>query len=96
MLAYGALIEARARRVDVPGALSIVGYDSLQSSAHTLPALTSMEIPAEEMARRAAAYLLARLAGRDHPEQVEVVPRLVVRGSTAPPAGAAMRRAARG
>lgn len=88
VLAYGALVECRAREVDVPDALSIVGYDSLQSSAHTLPALTSMEIPAEEMARRAAAYLLARLAGRSHPEQVEVVPRLVVRGTTAPPRAA--------
>ena len=89
VLAYGALIECRGRRIDVPGSLSVVGYDSLQSSAHTLPALTSMEIPADEMARRAAAYLLARFAGRTHPARVEIQPRLVVRGTTAPPAGRA-------
>ena len=88
VLAYGALIECRARRLDVPGRLSIVGYDSLQSSAHTVPALTSMEIPADEMAQRAAAYILARLAGRSHPARVEIHPRLVVRDTTAPPPAA--------
>ncbi len=85
VLAYGALIECRARRIDVPGSLSIVGYDSLQSSAHVLPALTSLEIPAEEMARRAAAYILARLAGRSHPARIEIQPRLILRDTTAPP-----------
>ena len=91
VLAYGVLVECRARRVDVPGELSVVGYDSLQSSAHMLPALTSMEIPAEEMARGAAAFLLARLAGQAHPERVEVVPRLVVRDTSAPPPDAGER-----
>ncbi len=85
VLAYGALIECRARRLDVPGSLSVAGCDSLQSSAHILPALTSMEIPADEMARRAAAYILARLGGLRPPAQVEVQPRLVVRDTTAPP-----------
>lgn len=89
VLAYGALVECRARRIDVPGALSIVGYDSLQSSAHTLPALTTMEIPAEEMARSAAAYLLGRFAGQSPPARVEIQPRLIVRDTTAPPPAAA-------
>ena len=85
VLAYGAIAECRARGLDVPGSLSVAGYDSLQSSAHTVPALTSMEIPADEMARGAAAYILARLAGRSPPAQVEIRPRLMVRDTTAPP-----------
>jgi LacI family transcriptional regulator len=92
VLAYGALVECRARRIDVPGALSVVGYDSLQSSAYTLPALTSLEIPSDEMARRAASYILARLAGRSHPDQVEIKPRLILRDTTAPPPGTAESR----
>lgn len=88
VLAYGALVECRARRIDVPGSLSVVGYDSLQSSAYTLPALTSLEIPSDEMARSTASYILARLAGLSHPDQVEIKPRLILRDTTAPPSGA--------
>ena len=93
VLAYGALIECRARGIDVPGRLSVVGYDSLPSSAHVLPALTSLEIPADEMARRAAAYILARLSGRNPPARYEIKPRLILRDTTAPPpTGRAFRR----
>lgn len=91
-LAYGALVECRVRRIDVPAALSIVGFDNLPASAHVHPALTSLEIPVDEMARFAAAYILARLAGRSHPARVEFQPRLVLRETTAPPPPAASRR----
>ncbi len=37
------------------------------------------------MARHAAASMRALLAGRSHPARVEILPRLVVRDTTAPP-----------
>ena len=86
VLAYGAQIECRARAIAVPGALSVTGFDDLPPSAHMFPALTTIVIPSEEMGRRAADHLLARLAGEEPPQRVLLPTQLVVRETTAPPA----------
>ena len=88
VLAFGAQIECRARAIPVPGALSVTGFDDLPPSAHMFPALTTIVIPSEEMGRRAAEHLMARLAGQDPPGRVLLAAHLVVRETTAPPAGA--------
>ena len=88
VLAFGAQIECRARAIPVPGALSVTGFDDLPPSAHMFPALTTIVIPSEEMGRLAAEHLMARLAGQDPPGRVLLAAHLVVRETTAPPAGA--------
>ncbi len=85
ILAYGVLVEARARGLRVPSDLSVTGFDDLADSSHLHPALTSLAIPADEIGQRAGEYLLARIAGRPHDAQVAIETRLVVRGTTAPP-----------
>lgn len=93
VLAYGALLECQALGIDVPGAISIVGFDDLPLSQHLSPTLTTMHVPSEDMGRKAADYLLAKLSGDLIPEHSEVEANLIVRNSTAPPPGTRSRHA---
>ena len=85
VLALGALFEAQAQGIAVPGALSIVGFDDLPVAASLFPALTTVHIPLREMGRRAADYLLDRLSGQSTSLHTELNADLIVRGTTAPP-----------
>ncbi|RYB06430.1 LacI family transcriptional regulator [Lichenibacterium ramalinae] len=88
VLAYGALVECQRLGIAVPADLSVVGCDDLPASKHILPALTTLAIPAEEMGRRAAAYLLSCFAGSPHAPRMCFDTRLMVRQTTAPPSRA--------
>ncbi|MBI1942111.1 MAG: substrate-binding domain-containing protein, partial [Betaproteobacteria bacterium] len=48
------------------------------------PALTTHRLPSADMGRRAAARMLARLAGRDVERTEELPAELIVRASTGP------------
>ena len=80
--------EWRARGLDVPGDVSITGFDDQELAANLDPPLTTVSVPAREMGRRAAEYLLARLEGAPVLEATELEATLVIRGTTAPPGGA--------
>lgn len=86
-LAFGVLVEARALGVSVPGALSVAGFGDSDYAEFLDPPLTTMHAPAEEIGERAAAFLLARLAGEPAETAQSVEVALVVRGSTGPAAG---------
>jgi len=67
----------------VPGDVSIVGFDDIPESAHSLPPLTTVHQDFEEVGRRAVHDLVARLEGRESAAAGRsVAPQLVVRGST--------------
>ena len=83
VLAFGALLEAQRLGIDVPKALSIVGFDDLELANQLQPPLTTVRVPAEEMWRTAGGRLLAALRGEVVPRRTEVEVALVVRGSTA-------------
>lgn len=82
ILAIGALLEAEAMGIDVPGTLSISGFDDIEIAAHLRPSLTTVRVPDREMGELAAQYLIDRLAGRDcaPPAMLDVL--LVEREST--------------
>jgi len=84
-LALGALLECRARGIDVPGDLSIVGFDDIELAGALAPGLTTVRVPSARIGREAGRRLFARLAGRTVPRVREFPARLVVRGTTAPP-----------
>jgi DNA-binding LacI/PurR family transcriptional regulator len=81
-IAMGLLHAARDLGLDVPGDVSIVGYDDVPEAFHTWPPLTTVRQDFAEMGRRCIAILL----GTEHPPE-RVLPQLVVRASTAPPHG---------
>jgi DNA-binding LacI/PurR family transcriptional regulator len=67
----------------VPGEVSVVGFDDIPESAHSLPPLTTVHQDFEEVGRRAVDDLVARIEGRE-PDRATpaVIPTLVVRAST--------------
>jgi LacI family transcriptional regulator len=83
--AVGALSAAAERGRRVPDDLSITGYDDIDISRATSPALTTVRQPLREMGAMAVT-LLMRLLDR-HPLEalhVELATEIVVRGSTGP------------
>jgi LacI family transcriptional regulator len=85
VLAFGALLQAQRMGLDVPGDLSIVGFDDLELACHLQPALTTVHVPAESMWQHAADHVLALLRGEPPAGGHRIEVSLVVRGSTAPP-----------
>lgn len=86
--ALGVLRAARELGLRVPEDLSVVGYDDLPISQWIDPGLTTVHQPLREMAAMATRMLLTLAAGGEPPStQVELVTELVIRSSTAPPAG---------
>lgn len=85
ILALGALFECHALGIDVPGQLSITGFDDLEISKEMTPALTTVHVPAAEIGARAADHLLRRLDGEDPGHAVRLNADIVVRASCAPP-----------
>jgi len=63
MLAAGALFECMRRRVRVPRDLAIMGFADLPIANSIEPRLTSMQVRAGEMGRRAGQMLMAHLEG---------------------------------
>ncbi|NHA67180.1 LacI family DNA-binding transcriptional regulator [Phycicoccus flavus] len=74
--------------VDVPGGLSVVGYDDSPLARLATVRLTSVSQDPGPMAAAAVRTLEALVAGRADVADVVVEPRLVLRSSTATPPGA--------
>ena len=64
LVALGALKQAAAQKVAVPGELSIVGCDDIEMATLVTPELTTVAVPARELGARAARLLIDRLEGR--------------------------------
>jgi DNA-binding LacI/PurR family transcriptional regulator len=84
VLAIAALEAARRLNLDVPGQLSIVGFDDIDEAARTNPPLTTVAQDLEGKGRLAARAALDLIAGRP-PLSPELRARLVVRDSTSTP-----------
>ncbi len=94
--AIGAMRALFDGGLSVPGDVSVVGFDDIQSAAFQNPSLTTVRQPLREMGESASRILMQRLSGAASvPGQVTVEPQLMVRGSTGPPPGGTPRRAGR-
>jgi LacI family transcriptional regulator len=83
-MALGVLRAARDLGIDVPGELSVVGYDDSPMATRVWPSLTTVRLPIRDMGRIAARKLLAAPDG-PRKDAEEVQPSLVVRSSSGPP-----------
>jgi DNA-binding LacI/PurR family transcriptional regulator len=84
--AIGAIRAFRDHNLRVPEDFSIVGFDDIQGAAYHNPSLTTIRQPLHNMGTTAARILLQRLRGqKDYPDQVAIVPELIIRESTLPP-----------
>lgn len=84
-VALGVLEAARRLGLDVPGDLSVVGFDDSYGAAHASPPLTTVHQPLAAMGRIAvrAAVDAVRL-GRSVPPPLQLQTTLVVRETTGP------------
>ena len=87
-IALAIVQAARELNLDVPGDLSVVGFDDIEVAALVNPPLTSVRVPTGNMGRLAVQELMLQIASqhRSRPmaQRVCVMPKLIVRNSTGP------------
>ncbi|HMB61222.1 MAG TPA: LacI family DNA-binding transcriptional regulator [Xanthomonadales bacterium] len=83
-MAVGVINAAQAMGLDVPGDLSVAGFDDSILASRIMPELTTIRRPVREMARLAATKLIASIDRRveDAKTSIMLVPELVTRKST--------------
>jgi LacI family transcriptional regulator len=87
IVAMGALAALAEAGLTVPGDISIAGYDNTTFAAFSPVSLTSVDQAGRQFGNNAARLLLERFADRHTPtSQVKLLPTLVARRTTAPPA----------
>jgi DNA-binding LacI/PurR family transcriptional regulator len=84
-MALGLLRRLREAGRDVPGDLSVVGFDDIPEAAYFTPPLTTVRQDFAELGRRCLHILLERIEGNAQNTRVVVPPELVVRDSTSVP-----------
>lgn len=84
-MALGLLHAIRDEGLDVPGDISVVGFDDIPDAAHFWPPLTTVRQDFTELGRRCVDLLLGPADGVE-PAPTTIVPELVVRRSSGPAA----------
>jgi LacI family transcriptional regulator len=83
IISYGVIRALRARGTDIPGDVSIIGFDDLPSSSLSEPPLTTIRVSTRQIGQRALEKLSERIVGdSDHvTENILISGKLVVRNS---------------
>lgn len=85
-MAIGAIRALQEAGLEVPGDVSVIGFDDIPLAAYCHPPLTTLYQPMEECGRRAVRLLVETIQNPNRPpEQVLLRARLVERASCAPP-----------
>jgi len=94
VMALGAMRGLIELGYSVPGDISVAGYDGMPFTAATIPSITTVSIPVENLAKKTCSLVLKRLKQKDDRENADVnrptssivlAPELTIRESTAPP-----------
>ena len=86
VIALGVLDAAKGLGVRIPEDLTVVGFDDIPLAAWGRFDLTTVHVDLDRMAQTVVEALVARLADpQAAPKQVVLAPRLVARGTHAPP-----------
>ena len=85
-IALGLLHAFADRGISVPADVSIIGYDDIPHAAYWSPPLTTMRQDFAQLGERALQLLIDAIEGRKMPAAETIVPELVERSSTSPPA----------
>jgi len=86
-LTVGALLESQAMGIAVPGEMSIVGYDDIEIMSELPIPITTVRVSSDEVGRRAARLLVAKIEGRPAETSYECDAEVIVRGSSGPAPG---------
>ncbi len=83
--AIGAIRALQDLNLRVPDDVSVIGFDDIKAAAYTLPRLTTINQPLEEIGRIATQSLLNKIHNTVPPQdEITVEPELIVRESTGP------------
>jgi DNA-binding LacI/PurR family transcriptional regulator len=82
-MALGFMHACRELGLDIPGDISIVGFDDIPEAAHFAPPLTTVRQNFAEVGRRAISLLLAELHGVVDVDHTPIRAELIVRETTA-------------
>ena len=83
-MTVGAVLAVRELGLEIPGDLSVVGFDDSRWAQTMSPALTVVSQPTYELGQIACQHLLGLIAGQPLPESVRLPTRVIYRQSTAP------------
>ena len=83
-LAIGALAEARAMGIPVPGRLSVTGFGDIELAAQVDPPLTTVSDATDIIGRVAVDHLMRLVQGEEIERSTRLPSRLIVRNSTGP------------
>ncbi|HEX8733915.1 MAG TPA: LacI family DNA-binding transcriptional regulator [Pyrinomonadaceae bacterium] len=85
LTAIGAVSEFEAAGLNVPRDISIVGFDNIAFAALTKPALTTVNLPLNELGRRAIEVLIRSVEDSEQQGiEIRIPTNLIIRQSTAP------------
>ncbi len=85
VLAVGAIQAAASAGLDVPGDVSITGFDDIELATVINPALTTVHVPHRQMGRLAGETLYSLVRETADPVRIELQTRIVERQSLAAP-----------
>lgn len=87
LMAIGALPRLIELGHDVPGTVSVAGFDDIEFASYTTVPLTSVRVPLRKLGSIGAELILSLLDGTSGPPITETPIELVVRASTGPAPG---------
>ena len=86
-MALGVIRAARELQIDVPGQLSVVGFDDIPTAAMANPPLTTVRQPGFALGNAAAKVLFSLLDGQAAPPPAVIETDFLARGTTGPARG---------
>jgi LacI family transcriptional regulator len=88
-VALGAINRLHEKGINVPDDVSVIGFDNSPECNYTIPRLSSISLPTEQIGKKSVELLLDRIENKIDPETIYVSPTLIARESTRPAAGKA-------
>ena len=85
MIAVGVMGHARKLGIAIPDELAVVGFDDIPWAEYCTPALTTIELPVDEMASEAVDALLRKLDGENESNRRVVFGVCLIERESAPP-----------
>jgi DNA-binding LacI/PurR family transcriptional regulator len=85
LTAFGAISEFRVAGLNVPEDISVIGFDNIDFASLTEPALTTVNLPRQELGRLAVEALMTTLSSpTQYGVELTIPTQLVIRQSTSP------------
>ena len=85
IIGAGLYLAARERGLEIPGDLSVIGFDDMDFARVLSPPLTTVALDAELLGASSFELLEQRMSGKRVKRRVVLPAELLVRGSTGPP-----------